>query len=131
MHSELFCHVCEDLRHYRSAANDAERIYQYLSRYFCSEREEISDRQLWNQLAMDKKHVHVMCGHCHKAPEAELRRAEENLQKLVYTICKKLENGEKLPLHTGEILRCLQGYYPMMWKAVHRAEALGKKGKNE
>ena len=105
--------------------NDARRISLYLQKYQCEE-EQIMDSRLWAEISMDGQHQHFMCGVCHKIDTYELKQVEDRLKKQVYSICKNLEEGKELPVF--DILKNLQGYYPILWKCVKKASK--RRGEN-
>ena len=119
---EAMCLLCNDKRHYQSKVNDTERIIRYLQRYGsdCS----IEDYDLWHRLNTDHQHIHFMCGTCIKVNAQELKRSEEQLCKVVYSIITDIRNGRELPVF--EILRTLQGYYPIMYRCVEKEYKEGK-----
>jgi len=109
------CMVCNDKNKYRVAVYDAERIYGQLARLVGSE-EEVKDTSLWNRIRADHKHVHFMCGTCREVDDSALKTVELRLHKVVYSACEKLRRKENLPIH--DILRLLQGYYPILYRCV-------------
>lgn len=109
------CLVCNDIKHFNMKVYDTERIQKYLSHY-AEPIAEKEDLQLWQNLSMPQQHQHFMCGHCYKVDGMQLRRSEQMLAETVYGICKKIEQGEEIPVH--EVLRTLQGYFPIMYKCV-------------
>ena len=111
-----FCMVCHDPAHLNTKIYDVQRIINFIGRYTIERM--ITDTKLFNNLQMDRAHVHFMCGNCWKADEARLRREEEHLYRLVYAVCMDLREGKSLPV--WDILRQLQGYYPLLWKCVDR-----------
>lgn len=120
MFNPMHCSICNDKNQYRMAVMDAERINQNLSHYVQNTHPDIKDRAIWSTLCNDSHHVHFMCGMCHQVNSLELHNAEERLRRTIYAICKESQTDETIVKAKGDILRQLQGYYPLMWRVVNQ-----------
>lgn len=131
MHN-MHCMVCNDPSRFRSKVNDAQRISrsleQIIQKYGCLyDIKEYEDRQ--SMFEFDRQHSHVMCGHCSKINEQELRRAERDINSNLLKICS-LITDESIDFTSGDYhlsLRLLAGHYPGKYRSLEKFYYKNKK----
>ena len=129
MFNNGMCFVCHDVSRFNAKLNDVRRIDNYLknrisgldfdrTRTLSSE-----ERKIMNNIIYDKTNVHFMCGVCHKVNTHELTMAEDKLKDtfiLAIRAIKSVSDEGVMQNIKYDILRALQGYYPMMYRVLDR-----------
>ncbi|WP_368263017.1 hypothetical protein [Clostridium disporicum] len=127
MFNNGMCLVCHDVTKFNTKLNDVRRIDNYLKNringldFNHSRTLSLEERKIVNQIAYDKTNIHFMCGVCHKVNTMELKIAENRLKDtfiLAIRAIKSVSDEGVMQSIKCDILRALQGYYPMMYRVL-------------
>ena len=118
--SGMPCFCCSDIKRYRRAADDAERIAKSIRNMIPFDSPECNE---FRPVETDTVHVHFMCGACFKE-DRSLQQAEENLRKSLKQAVLPARENKRLQY---SILRLLQGYYPVTYRAFELFCQKGRK----
>ena len=121
------CLVCNDEHKFKIAVNDVENMIYHLKNFV--NKTQIKDNEyyhLFYQFQNDSKHIHFICGVCHKVNEMRLKNLEKELDEILTNICIDIETKDTIYF---EVLRTLQGHYPLKYKIFERyvSKKLNKK----
>lgn len=114
------CFCCADIKRYRRAADDAERISQNIRTMIPFDSPECDE---FRPVETDAVHIHFMCGTCFKMDHS-LQQAEERLRKSLKQAVLPAREDKNLQY---SILRLLQGYYPVTYRAFESFCQKGRK----
>lgn len=115
------CIVCTDKNNFRRTVDDVRRINNYIlnriNSYDLSIRLNKDEAVLYSKIRYEHKNTHFMCGCCHQVNKQELIHEEDNLKKIFILSIReinKMEDGALKQNIIYDILRSLQGHYPIM-----------------
>lgn len=123
------CFVCHDVNRFNTKVNNVRRINQYLQNKISGLEFDrgrtltAEERTIMNNIIYDKTNVHFMCGSCHKVNSHELTLEENKLKDtfiLTIRAIKSVSDEGVMKNVKHDILRALQGYFPIMYRVLDK-----------
>jgi hypothetical protein len=124
------CSVCQDKKHFTMDVSEARRIAFRLKQLKVRHKDILNnidvDMRAVNTLKSSCHMPHMMCGHCYKVNDMELKRYHEQIAKHIVEIKEIIISGkldkQKQGALKGEAHNYVRGHFTMIAQYIYKVQ---------